>query len=91
MRESDIENYLKKQVAKAGGLFRKVKWIGRNGAPDRLVILNRIAFVELKAPGKTPDGHQIKEHIRLRDAGATVFVFDSKVEVDWLIKELCGE
>ena len=39
MRESEIEKYLVKQVKAAGGEVRKVKWIGRRGAPDRLAML----------------------------------------------------
>ena len=38
-RESDIEKYLCDRVKDLGGEVRKVKWIGRNGAPDRLVML----------------------------------------------------
>lgn len=39
MRESDIEDYLVKRVKELGGEVRKVRWIGRRGAPDRLVML----------------------------------------------------
>jgi hypothetical protein len=39
MRERDIEDYLVKRVNAMGGEVRKVKWIGRRGAPDRLVML----------------------------------------------------
>lgn len=39
MREAEIEKYLVEQVKKLGGEVRKVKWIGREGAPDRLVML----------------------------------------------------
>jgi len=39
MRESTIELYLVEQVKALGGEVRKVKWIGRNGAPDRIVML----------------------------------------------------
>jgi hypothetical protein len=39
MLEKEIEAYLVEQVKKLGGEVRKVKWIGRNGAPDRLVML----------------------------------------------------
>lgn len=39
MRESEIEDYLVKRVIALGGEVRKVKWIGRRGAPDRLVML----------------------------------------------------
>jgi len=41
MRESKIEKYLVDRVKAMGGEVRKVKWIGRNGAPDRLVMLPR--------------------------------------------------
>ena len=39
MRERDIEKYLVERVKALGGEVRKVKWIGRRGAPDRLVML----------------------------------------------------
>ena len=39
MLERDIEDYLVKRVKAMGGEVRKVQWIGRNGAPDRLVML----------------------------------------------------
>lgn len=65
MTEADIEKYLVSRVKALGGKVRKVKWIGRNGAPDRLVMLpgvpgevtpmsqwaSRTIWVELKAPG----------------------------------------
>lgn len=44
MRERDIEKYLVERVKALGGEVRKVKWIGRNGAPDRLVMLPRPPF-----------------------------------------------
>jgi hypothetical protein len=39
MRERDIERHLVKRVKELGGEVRKVQWVGRNGAPDRLVML----------------------------------------------------
>lgn len=39
MRESQIEKYLINRVVQLGGEVRKVKWLGRRGAPDRLVML----------------------------------------------------
>lgn len=63
MRESDIEKYLVKQVKVLGGEIRKVRWIGRRGAPDRLVMLpGRSVWVELKAPGEKARPHQAREH-----------------------------
>lgn len=86
MRESEIENYLVAQVETAGGLTRKLSWIGRTGAPDRVVILNTVVFVELKAPGKVLAPHQEREHRRLTRAGALVLTIDNKADVDLLIK-----
>lgn len=39
MRESEVEKYLVKVVKSMGGECRKVKWIGRRYAPDRVVML----------------------------------------------------
>ncbi len=39
MLERDIEDYLVKRVKAMGGEVRKVQWIGRNSAPDRVVML----------------------------------------------------
>ena len=65
MKEKDIEEHLCKRVRELGGDVRKVQWIGRKGAPDRLVMLpyrralwnpaeeryESTIWVELKAPG----------------------------------------
>ena len=37
--ERDIERHLVKRVKELGGEVRKVQWVGRAGAPDRLVML----------------------------------------------------
>jgi hypothetical protein len=39
MREAVIERYLVKRVIALGGEVRKVQWVGRRGAPDRVVML----------------------------------------------------
>ena len=96
MLESEIETYLVERVKAAGGEVRKVKWIGRHGAPDRLVLLPAefngnwersaiVVFVELKAPGKPLEEHQAREHKRMRGFGARVIVIDSKEGVDALL------
>ena len=86
MRESTIEQYLVEQVKVKGGEVRKVKWIGRNGAPDRIVMLPDRArsaiWVELKAPGEKCRPHQIREHERMRRMGQRVEVVDSFEGVD---------
>jgi hypothetical protein len=92
-RESHIEAYLVKRAKELGGEVRKVKWIGRSGAPDRLAMLPgychmtcghlpQTIWVELKAPGKKPKPHQIREHERMRKMGQRVVVIDSYEGVD---------
>lgn len=84
MRESQIEQYLLDAVAFLGGEIRKVQWIGRNGAPDRVVMLpdGRLLWIELKAPGKTPSPVQLREHAKMTRCGQHVHVIDSMEGVD---------
>lgn len=97
MRESEIEKYLVERVKALGGEVRKVRWVGRNGAPDRLVMLpdeypayvdhvyTCSLWVELKATGKKPEPHQRREHERMRRLGQHVVVIDSIEGVDGLL------
>lgn len=102
LRERDIEAYLCHRVKALGGEVRKLRWVGRNGAPDRLVMLllqkvgitwpqgvvvntNSTIWVELKAPGKKPEPHQLREHKRMRAMGQRVVVIDSLEGVDDLL------
>lgn len=43
VKESTIERHLVKCVKALGGEVRKVAWVGRQGAPDRLVMLPAVA------------------------------------------------
>ena len=82
-RESNIEKYLCTRAKELGGEVRKVRWVGRNGAPDRLVMLpNKSVWVELKATGKEPEAHQVREHNRMKLYGLSVEVVDSFERVD---------
>jgi len=96
IRERDIEEYLVARVGSMGGEVRKVKWVGRRGAPDRLVMLpaHKVAdayvvmpssiWVELKKPGVAPEPHQLREHARMRAMGQRVEVIDSFAGVEEL-------
>jgi len=86
-KESDIEKYLVKRVKDVGGQIRKAQWVGHVGAPDRRVMLpNRMPiWIELKAPGKKPEPHQVREHNRMRKLGELVEIIDSYEAVDNLI------
>ena len=87
MRERDIEAHLVRKVKELGGEIRKVSWVGRVNAPDRLVLLpeRRSIWVELKAPGKVPTAQQIREHNRMRRMGELVKVIDSIDGVEELL------
>jgi hypothetical protein len=87
MRERTIEDYLVERVKALGGEVRKVKWLGRHGAPDRLVMLpDRTVWVELKAPGEKAKPHQQREHERMRAMGQRVEVVDSFEGVDEVLR-----
>lgn len=116
-RESHIEAYLVKCAKAAGGEVRKVQWIGRAGATDRVILTDGdeaavdllyqagvdmpdadmarlargivaayIKWPELKAPGKKPEPHQVREHERMRRVGQRVEVIDSYEGVEALFK-----
>ena len=84
MTEREVEKYLVAAVKERSGECRKLKWLDRNGAPDRLVMLpgGRLTFVELKATGGGCQPHQKREHARLRHVGQHVEVVDSYARVD---------
>ena len=88
--EGKVEDYLVEQCEANGALVRKLAYVGRRGAPDRMVIWPKghyawdfnVDFAELKAPGQKADDHQAREHERLRALGCNVFLIDSKEAVD---------
>lgn len=84
MRESSIEKHLVKEVKRLGGWAIKIYCYSFAGLPDRLVLLpkGRLFFVELKAPTKKPSKLQIVVHKRLQKLGFSVWVLDSKHDVN---------
>lgn len=86
--EHEIETYLSDRVVYLGGEVRKVKWLGRRGAPDRLVMLRGGHFIELKRPGGFAEEHQRREHVKMRAHGLSVLVLANRVEVDMFLKEI---
>ena len=92
MRESIIESRLRTEAAKRGGLALKFVSPGMDGVPDRLVLMpgGRCAFVELKAPGKTPRKLQIKRMSQLRKLGFLVYVADDTGMIGGILDEICG-
>lgn len=100
MRESTVEDYLVKRVKSLGGEIRKVKWVGHNGAPDRLIGFPAcpITFgsgfhmlVELKRPKKKAEAHQKREHKKLHAMGFEVQVLDTKKKIDSVLDYIFGK
>jgi len=85
--EGKIEAYLKRRVTQAGGEIRKLAWIGRRGAPDRLIWWKGplFAFVEVKAATGKLSKLQVHEIGKLRAAGFNVFVVFSEKDVDDMV------
>jgi len=95
MRESQIEAYLVKRVKELGGECRKVQWVGRNSAPDRVVLVpwTYAIWVEVKNPetiltfpADARERAQAREHKRMRALGQRVEVIGTIEGVEELLK-----
>lgn len=83
--ESRVKDYLRKRIKALKGEVRFVKWIGRNNAPDTLVLLHYIppTLVETKARGKVERAAQAREFEKLRRFGFRVLVLDTEYLIDY--------
>ena len=90
MLESRIENKLKLEVEKHGGMALKFVSPGMAGVPDRIVLMKseKVVFVELKAPGKKMRPLQIKRKKQLEALGFKVYLIDSLKAVKDFVQEM---
>ena len=90
MREKSIEQKLALMVKKRGGICPKWVSPGFDGVPDRIVLLpvGRIAFVEVKAPGKKPRPLQIARHKLLTRLGFKVYILDAEEQIGGILDEI---
>ena len=90
--ESRIERTLSAQVKKMGGMAVKFFSPGLDGVPDRIILLpgRKIAFVELKAPGKKPRPLQEKRKRQLEALGFPVYVIDRAEQIGGVLDEICS-
>ena len=90
MREKTIEQKFRAAVKAAGGLAVKLASPGFDGVPDRLALLpgGRMAFVEVKAPGKKPRPLQLARHRQLRQLGFNVYVLDDESQIGGMVDEI---
>ena len=90
MRERQIEQRLTQAVRKRRGLCPKWVSPGLDGVPDRIILRpgGRIAFAELKSPGKTLRPLQNVRRRQLETLGFPVFVIDSKEQIGGVLDAL---
>ena len=92
MRENVIERQLALAVKKMGGMAVKFVSPGLDGVPDRIVLLpdKKMAFVELKAPGKKLRPLQEKRRRQLEALGFSVYVIDGAEQIGGVLDEICS-
>ena len=91
MREKAIEAKLVQTVKSMGGLAPKFTSPGFDGVPDRLVLLpgGKLAFIELKAPGKVLRPLQVRRKSQLESLGFSVFCIDNLETIGGVVDEIC--
>lgn len=90
MREKQIERTLSIATKNMGGIAPKFVSPRFDGMPDRIVLLpnGRLAFIELKAPGKKLRPLQEKRKRQLEALGFSVFVVDSIEQIGGILDEI---
>ena len=91
MREKTIEQKLKTDAKKRGGLALKFVSPNFDGMPDRIVLMpdGHIGFVEVKAPGKKPRPLQRARLKLLMKLGFKAFVLDDISQIGGILDEIC--
>ena len=90
MRERDVEQSLVIAVRKLGGMCPKFVSPGLDGVPDRIILMPgaRIAFAELKAPGRKPRPLQVKRKRQLESLGFQVYCIDNTEQIGGVLREI---
>ena len=90
LRESYVERKLTTEAKKRGGLAVKFVSPGFDGVPDRLVLFpgGKVAFVELKAPGKKMRPLQVRRAGQLRMLGFRVYCIDRTDMIGGVLDEI---
>lgn len=90
MLEKQIEQKLVREVKNKGGIALKLTSPSLAGLPDRLVLLpqGKMAFVELKATGKTLRPLQVRRKKQLEQLGFLVYCVDSIDQIGGVLSEV---
>jgi hypothetical protein len=88
--EKYIEQKLVRAVKERGGIAPKFVSPGLDGVPDRIVLLpmGRMAFVELKAPGKKMRPLQVRRKRQLEALGFLVYCIDGVEQIEGVLDEI---
>ena len=90
IREKSIEKRLVIAVRQRQGLCPKWVSPGLDGVPDRIILLpgGRIAFAELKAPGRPLRPLQRRRRTQLQALGFRVYVIDNLEQIGGVLDAL---
>lgn len=90
MLEKKIECKLKSAVKSMGGITFKFTAPGIDGVPDRLVLLplGKLAFIELKAPGKEMRPLQVHRKRQLEKLGFSVYCIDGAEQIGGILNAI---
>lgn len=90
MREKTIERKFTDAAKARGGLAPKFTSFGFDGMPDRIVLMpgGRMAFVEVKVPGKVPRPLQKARHRMLRELGFPVYMMDRPEQIGEILDKI---
>ncbi len=90
MREKHVEAKLVTETRSMGGLALKFTSPGLDGVPDRLVLLpgGKMAFIEVKAPGKTMRPLQKRRKRQLEGLGFLVFCLDRPDQIGGILNAI---
>lgn len=88
--EKYVEQKLVTKAKKMGGLAVKFVSPGLDGVPDRLILFpgGKVAFAELKAPGKKLRPLQEKRKRTLEALGFRVYVIDNVEQIGGILHEI---
>ena len=91
MKEKALEQKLVEAVRERGGQAFKFVSPGAAGVPDRLLLFpgKKIAFCEVKAPGKKIRPLQSYRITQLRKLGFRVYVLDHEEMIGEILNEIC--
>ena len=90
MLERTLERILVRTVKAMGGFSPKLVSPGTDGMPDRLVLFpgGKLAFVEMKAPGRQLRPLQLRRRIQLEALGFLVYCVDRPEQIGGVLDEI---